>query len=155
MPISDPQWFEILYKITDETEKIYQAKGFNFEVFIEEAIVQDVAAQINRTMKASGIEKPNPAKIAGVVSFWIRKLKPLIITAQPQETFRLINELVALKVGLAICDKYMKDENGESICLRLNKRILRDWVASLRYHSHSPHSSIIAFEMLACEKITR
>ena len=152
MPIKRPEWFNILSEVAKKTEDNFRQKGRDFEIVVEEAIVYDVANQINRTMNRSRMKQPNAPKIAGVVSFWIRKLKPLHIHDESKMTFGFVNELVALKVGLAICEKYMTDAQGNQLPLRLDTRIMHDWVASFRYHSHSPHSSIISFEMLACEK---
>jgi hypothetical protein len=96
------------------------------------------------------VECPNAAKIAGVTAFWIRKLKPLRIEPNSPNSFLLINEFISLKVGIAICEQYFDDCRKDKI--NLNPRILRDWIFSFRYNSHSPHSSLISFEMLACEK---
>ncbi len=115
---------------------------------IESAIIEEIRHSIDKSL--AGFKAPNAAKYAGIAAFWIRKLKPLHVMRESENPFLLINEYVSLKVGLAICERYFDD--ARKVDITLNPRILRDWVFSFRYHSHSPSSSMISFEMLACEK---
>jgi len=137
-------WRSILGEITAAT-----ADEFSLTVSIDAAVIKEIQLNVEANL-SSVTEKPNAAKIAGVVAFWIRKLKPLHVEKDSAHPFLFINEFVALKVGLAIWERYFDDSASKEV-VKLNHRILRDWIFSFRYHSHSPHSSLISFELLTCE----
>jgi hypothetical protein len=73
--------------------------------------------------------------------------------------FFAIDELLAVITGLAICNTYHDDETLAEIPIRAlldpendrTFRIMYDWVNNLRFHSHSPHSLIFTFELIANE----
>jgi len=139
------RWEEILLEFSGRMEE-----DFDLKIGIEYDIINEIQARFQESFDRIDGPIPNAAKIAGIVAFWIRKLKPLSIHPDSDFSFLPLNEYVALLVGLAICARYFDDDRKER--LRLNPRILRDWVFSFRYNSHSPHSALISFEMLACEK---
>ena len=136
-------WLTILDSLTAAAER-----EFSLIVSIEKAVIKEVQERVDSGL--ANFQEPNAAKTAGIVAFWIRRLKPLRVERESPKPFLLINEFIALKVGISICEQYYDDARKEKITL--NPRILRDWIFSFRYHSHSPHSSLISFEMLACEK---
>ena len=146
------KWMDLLYEVAEEDERLFAARGVQFTVCIQRPVAEEVGQRIERSITLDGIERGNAAKIAGVTAFWIRKLKPLYIepSAETPKTYAFINELVSLQVGVAICNRYFSDAGLRGV--RLNRRVLKDWLTSFRYHSHSPSSSIISFEMMACEK---
>ena len=119
---------------------------FRIETFVSRPIVADVVARIDKSLKSLGLDEPNQPKIAGVAAFWIRKLKPLFQEPGAARIFLPLNEYVSLIVGLGIC--YRSKLDSVVTITGFDPRILNDWVYSFRYHSHSPHSSIIAFETL-------
>ena len=139
------KWVDILYESATYMESAYALK-----IGLENEIIQEIQGKIEDSLGRVGVSDPNTAKTAGIVAFWIRKLKPLSIHPTSEYAFLPLNEYAALKVGLAICAKYFDDAKKAKFAL--TPRILRDWIFSLRYNSHSPHSSMISFEMLACEK---
>jgi hypothetical protein len=145
-------WKDLIYRIAEEDERLFASRGIKITICIQPSIVEEVGRQIERTIERDGIEHGNAAKIAGVTAFWIRKLKPLYIEPSPEspKTYTLINELVSVQVGVAICNEYFSDSSCKNA--KVNSRVLKDWLISFRYHSHSPHSSLISFEMLTCEK---
>jgi len=145
-------WKGLLYRVAEDTERQFASRGAKITICIQTAVVEDVGRQIERTIERDGIEQGNAAKIAGVTAFWIRKLKPLYIepTSELPFDFTMINELVSVQVGVAICNEYFFDAGCKKA--KVNSRVLKDWLISLRYNSHSPHSSLITFEMLASEK---
>jgi hypothetical protein len=121
----------------------------NLNIIVENYILVEIADRIHISLEYMGIARPNVAKIAGVVAFWVRKLKPF--SYAPDETaksgkFHALNELIGIQAGLAICNSYKDDYSREEF--RLSSRLLIDWLHSLRFHSHSPHSSLLAFELL-------
>lgn len=119
---------------------------FRIETFISRPVVYDVASRIDRSLALLGIDKPNQPKVAGIAAFWIRKLKPLFQGPDATKIFVQLNEYASLIVGLGIC--YRDPSSTRVMIISFDPRILNDWVYSFRYHSHSPHSSIIAFETL-------
>jgi hypothetical protein len=147
------KWMDLLVEIVAENERMFAARGVRLTICIQKSVVEEVGWRIERNVKRDGIDQGNAAKIAGVTAFWIRKLKPLYVEPSagfPPKTYNFINELVSLQVGVAICNRYFSDAGLRGV--RVNWRALKDWLISLRYHSHSPHGSIISFEMLACEQ---
>ena len=136
-------WLTILDSLTAAAER-----EFSLVVSIEKAVIKEIQERVDSGL--ANFQEPNAAKIAGIVAFWIRRLKPLRVERESPNPFLLINEFIALKVGISICEQYYDDARKEKITL--NPRILRDWIFSFRYNSHSPHSSLISFEMLACER---
>ncbi len=143
--IGNIQWYDVLRFVTTHIEKSHHVK-----ILIDEIIVYDVGRQIQEHLDSIGLEKPNIAKIAGQVAFWIRKLKPLYITQDSPNKLLTVNELVGLHVGLALCIQY-KDDNSKVDPVRLPPRIFHDWVIGFRYHSHSPYSAMTSFELLMCD----
>ena len=144
LKIGNIDWFKVLCCEAAAIEADY-----NVAIEIEKATSLEVGRLIADNLEAIGLEKPNVAKIAGQAAFWIRKLKPLRISASSPNYLGTVNELAALRIGIAICNTY-KDDNSKCGKITLPPRIFRDWVNSFRYHSHSPHSSMISFELLMC-----
>jgi hypothetical protein len=139
--IENVDWLAVLVRITEKAER-----KFGVLLIIEQEVVLEIETVVLKSLKSIDIERPNVAKVAGVVAFWIRKLKPIIHKDTSLAKHNAINEYISLLVGLSICYEYHDDFSKP--VFKLRKRILRDWVQSFRYHSHSPHSSLIAFELL-------
>jgi len=152
MPDSHPEWYRILQDVVKEVEVDIQQFGHkDFEVVIEESIVREIATRVNQDADRYRWKMPNAPKMAGLVAFWICKLKPFYKYYESKTTFRYINEVVGLRVGLAICQEYMKTDKGQPVRLHMDGRVLSNWIASSRYYCHSLHSSIIAFEILVSQ----
>ncbi len=145
MTFKSIDWSSILGEIAEALEK-----RFGLAIVIDSDIVEEIKCQLNRTLEKLSLDtKPNVAKVAGHVAFWIRKLKPISHSADTPHKLLLINELVAILVGSSICCRYFDDSS--SVAVKLPVRILFDWASSFNLNSHSPHSCSIAFEMLASE----
>jgi hypothetical protein len=142
--INNVDWQAILYAEAADVEKNYLVC-----VEIDEAIVLEAERIIRDNIDSIGLVQPNVAKIAGLVAFWLRKLKPLRIAGNSPNNLLTLNEVVALRIGLAICNAY-NDDASKAQKIKLPPRILNDWVKNFRYHSHSPNSSMISFELLTC-----
>ena len=143
--LSNVDWAAILMAEATAVEKDYRII-FN----IDEAVVLEAERIIRDSMDSIGLTQPNVAKIAGLVAFWLRKLKPLSVAEDSPNNLLTLNEVIALRIGLAICNAY-KDDDSKAQAIKLPPRILNDWVNSFRYHSHSPNSSMISFELLTCD----
>jgi hypothetical protein len=139
-------WRDLLNAVCTHLEQ-------RFELDLE--IDTDELAELERFASSSlgsyQLENPNAAKVAGHVCFWFRRVKPIRHAATSRNKYLAVNEEAALWIGLAICDQYYDDKRAESF--KIEPRILKDWVASLRYNSHSPHALAIAFEILTGRKV--
>jgi len=125
-------------------------RDYHILINVDETVILEAKRIIGDSIDSIGLIHPNVAKIAGLVAFWLRKLKPLSISRDSPNYLLTLNEVVALRVGLAICNAY-KDDTSKAQGIRLPPRILSDWVKNFRYHSHSPSSSIVTFELLTCD----
>lgn len=119
-------------------------------LMIDVDVVAEISIRVAETLKQLNMSTlPNVAKVAGHVAFWIRKLKPLAHAPESRNKLLTANEVVGVLVGVGICQQYFDDTARSKF--RMPDRIMRDWVSSLRNHSHSPHSCAIAFEFLASD----
>lgn len=138
-------WRKVLVKIAGNI-----STELNLNILVEDFILQEISDRIDNSLDHIEFENPNVAKIAGIVVFCVRKLKPFYYDfdeAAKSGKLHPLNELIAIQTGLAICSQY-KDDCSLLDDIRLSDRVLKDWLHSLRYHSHSPYSSILAFELL-------
>ncbi|MDR0379752.1 MAG: hypothetical protein LBI62_07415 [Candidatus Accumulibacter sp.] len=143
---SNVKWDSVFREVANRVEK-----KLRLSICIESVVVEEIERRVDRTLQ--NYDQPNAAKIAGVVAFWIRKLKPMTISPESKRAFSMINEYVSILIGMSICSRYFDDftkTDAEGV-VRINSRILKDLMYSFRYHSHSPHSSVILFEALFCE----
>jgi hypothetical protein len=140
-------WQHLLIEIAGTT-----SAEMNISICVESFILDEISDRIKDSIDNLHIARPNVAKLAGIVAFWVRKLKPFFY--DPAETatggkLTTLNELIAVQAGLAICKTYKDDWSKENF--HLSERLLLDWLHSLRFHSHSPHGSLFAFELLTTE----
>lgn len=143
--LGNVDWRAILATVAEDCEQT-----FDLSLLIDEDIIKEVEAFSDQSLDRYGLRRPNVPKIAGMITFWFRKLKPISFSSDTEAKFLAINELVALLLGLSICFEYMDDQRSLGFCpSNLSPRIFHDWVNSLRVHSHSPHSTTLIFEILA------
>ena len=118
---------------------------FNLDLQIDATILNELATGIEGAVtKVYDIEAPNTAKLAGVIVFWIRRLKPVSHAPTSPMKYLYVNELLAYIIGFSICKKYYQVNAYQG----LHTRLRHDFIHSLRYHSHSPSSVAILFESL-------
>ena len=79
-------WTVPLVRAITHLEAAYKVK-----LSLDSDIVAEISSHLRRTMDAIPMDTdPNVAKIAGHVTFWIRKLKPIRERTQPAKlSFRL------------------------------------------------------------------
>jgi hypothetical protein len=135
-------WPKIFMKAADSAEE-----KFGLSVYIESAVIEEIGQQVEKTLR--NYSQPNSAKIAGAVAFWVRKLKPLTIAPNSTYAFSAINEYISVVIGLGICGQYF-DDSKKPGDIPVNPRVMKDLIYSFRYHSHSPHGSMMIFEVLTC-----
>lgn len=149
--IGNVKWEDLIFRACDTAETL-----FEIALEIDTDIVQELSEEIKRTIEQIGLNRPNVAKIAGHIVFWIRKLKPIHHSAQSENKYLAINEWVAVVVGIAVCRIYFDDncidQDNATKTVKTHSRLFNDFVGSLRVHSHSPSSSTITFESLFTER---
>ena len=116
---------------------------------IDKEILKEIEVRTEETLKGYNITRPNLAKIGSNLTFWMRKLKPIFFAENSKARLFVVNELVALLLGLSICMRYHDDYTKEDFSIPI--RIFHDWVTSLRYNSHSPYGTSISFELLTSQ----
>ncbi|GHV19868.1 hypothetical protein AGMMS49959_05940 [Planctomycetales bacterium] len=138
-------WKRICLQVMNWVER-----NFQLELSLNDAIFREVRLSTTYSLNQFGLPKPNIAKRAGVFTFWFRKLKPISYAENSPNYFSAINEMTALMTGLAICQTYKDDlVNPDFTVANIPRRLLFDWIYSLRRHSYSPHSLTMAFELIA------
>jgi hypothetical protein len=96
-----------------------------------------------------GIKGIDHYKKAGYATFWISKLKPIMITGGIPKSFgispneiMLINEHLAISVACAfLVDKHKANPP-------LSKKIIRDFKYTLRYRINTRHQMVLIYEAL-------
>ena len=143
--ISVIDWKKIFYKIV-----VIYSKLFKCNMITDTNILDEVEARALKSLILLGVATPNKSKIAGCMSFWIRKLKPISYLEDNKQKFLAINELVALHMGFAICcSETNRFEDSSSI---KSPRIFHDLVQSLRGNVYSPESLTFIFEII-CDNL--
>jgi hypothetical protein len=140
--IGNIDWVALVDPICQLIESTYDVK-----LKIDSDSLKELDAVATKTIGTYDIRHPNPAKVAGHVVFWFRRVKPLSYADDTPAKCFAVNEMAALWLGLAICDQHHGDESR--IAMSLPARVAKDWISSLRYNSHSPHALATAFEVLA------
>ena len=89
-------------------------------------------------------------KLAGVICYWLRKLKPF--STGDAASHLLVNEIIAFLVGYYLVYGYqIKHDKGTPP--KITGNYFYDLVKSYRYNAHSPHSSALIFESLCMERV--
>lgn len=143
--IANVEWTTILHHVV-----AYFEEKFDLSLVIDQDIVREIEAEAAQTIETFKKNRANVAKIAGSVAFWIRKLKPISHDETSQQKYLAINELVGLYVGIGVCSHYF-DDTVRADFSRIDDRVIQDWAYSMRRNSHSPQSTVIAFEIIASD----
>lgn len=131
-------------------------------------IFADLITAFSRDIKklrvVDHVDTPSEYKVAGLLAFWVRKLKPLqeILSftgtdqSLDQETLRLfLNEQFALNLGLSAMA--ISELNGSSDGLRsiILSTSYSDILSHLRYRAISPQAMALFYKMLADIRISQ
>jgi hypothetical protein len=88
-----------------------------------------------------GLNGSDEFKIAGYLTYWISKLKPvMILGADPDENERLINEYLAINFAVS----FIYDR--KNVLMTLSKKLLQDLTYSLRYRTLTVRMLPIIYE---------
>lgn len=102
--------------------------------------------------------KVNQFKMAGLLCFWVHKLKHLWVNESHEEANRYVNETIGLYSELflifgylrfkgAACNFSFTPDQKDSF-----SRYFRDLIVSFKYNSFSPHNTAYLFESLFVER---
>ncbi|OQY01535.1 MAG: hypothetical protein B6I26_04195 [Desulfobacteraceae bacterium 4572_130] len=120
----------------------FQVSNKDLSFFIRIEIFEESVLKAEQYLKV--FKNPNLSKVAGYYSFWIRKLKPFYVRAKRNNNYITdLNEIFAILFGLVLISQGVK----RSIP-KLSKKFLNDLVYSLRYHTFSPQSVTLIFELI-------
>jgi len=101
------------------------------------------------------VKDVNEFKFAGVICFWLRKLKPFRLESKKGTILPVspyVNEVIALLTAYQFIFGYFSIERKDDKDFHLPKltpRYFSDLVTSIRYNSYSPHSLVNIFESLS------
>lgn len=87
--------------------------------------------------------EPSLFKMAGVICFWLRKLKPLSVRGKEKDN-RFVNETVAFLVGYHLVYKFSIERGLRRP--HIPASYFHDLVTSFRFNSWSPTSMAFLFE---------
>lgn len=85
----------------------------------------------------------SPYKLAGILCFWIRKLKPFRVADRVLRNGN-VNEALGFLTGLSL----VLGQNPKLRSPEIPPSFIHDIIKSFRYNSHSPNSSAFIFESL-------
>jgi len=127
-----------------------KVKELQIEIEVDDYILADVIQRWCEEVKkvetvSKNIEFVSSFRVAGFLTFWIRKLKPFYIARYNEDNLQkqiYINEILALVIGLillyGLSSKKKKINDGAFVRL----------LTSLRYNSMSPMSVSLIYEYL-------
>lgn len=139
--------FTILQDAVAKYEKKYSCSVVIYMPVLEECFrkVEISLRNLSVYFDAKSDYAPSNFKIAGIVCFWIRKLKPCYVPSTTNNLF--VNEIIALLTAFRIVRRYSLAK--QKSMLVANKEAFRELVTSLRYNSWSPSSLAFLFESLS------
>jgi hypothetical protein len=124
---------------------------FKCTVSVELSILDECFVRVEETREkyfesSQGSYNINTFKMAGIICFWIRKLKPFYVTNNAAD-HRYINEYIAFLTGYTFVYNDVPLEKRRFLP-KITPHYFHDLINSFRYHSHSPHSTAFIFESL-------
>ena len=126
-------------------ESHYKCKVIGRTYIIDDCLMQIFKSE-RRDFPAQKDYRISKYKEAGILCFWVRKLKPFSVPTN-EEANRYVNETIALYSGIYLVMGCNKMDGSESK-LNLDGNFIHDLIVSLRYNSFSPHSTAYLFESL-------
>lgn len=134
-------------KATEQFEQLFMC-GVQIDTFIlEEAIVRALKSQ-KTVYEANVVYNIDSFKMAGLLCFWLRKLKPFRVVSGSTGENKTVNEAIAFLTGIRLVIGY-RSKNGKSPKIpNLTPSFIHNIILSLRYNSHSPNSTAFIFESM-------
>ncbi len=141
---SDSKMSDFFVAMQENLRKSNEKKGlpptpFTWSNSVLEEITPNVVRSLRNKYRACEKKGFNAAKIAGLYTFWIAKLKPIF---SPFTASRALNEFFALNVGVA----YIQERT--QVQIHIQSEELVELCTSLRYHTSSPHALMHLFQLL-------
>lgn len=138
----NPIDIDILFKhIIPLFESYYKS-----EIIIDHAILKECMMKIDEHL--SSLKKPSEYKIAGCITFWLRKLKPFQFQLEEKDKnpSLFLNESITIIYGYVYIKAYKHESKQKFI--NLNKEYLADLATQLRYSSFSPSSIALLYQAI-------
>jgi len=141
-----------LIKLFEKRERII----VDYSSYIIADLIRAFSRDIKKLINIDEVATPSEYRVSGLVSFWIRKLKPLqkIISFEndreaEEKNFLEVffNELFALDVGLAFIDLDKLFADAATIRDDIYNREGADILANLRYRAISPQAMSHFYKM--------
>ena len=134
-------------------------KGHGIEVEYSEVDASDMIGAFSRDIEKLSIVdkiKPSPYRLAGLVAFWIRKLKPIKrVTVGAERNPDVVkkfrryrNELLALHSGMALSALNSSYPCSPQDIVEIIDDRLADLLYDLRYRAISPQAMTIIFQIV-------
>ena len=115
-----------------------------FDSYIIDEIVDRYNRDIKRVMVSSLPNGPDIFKQAGYLTFWIRKLKPVVLAPNMRKDLNGLNEVFAFLAGLVYIKNRFPDLDftgtgeDEKDREKVRDEFCRQFIYNLRYGSLSP-----------------
>lgn len=121
-------------------------KRFNEEIILDEAIFIEAIEKTNNYLDS--LNNPSDYKIAGTITFWIRKLKPFHfqLKENSKNPHLRLNELIAILFGYS--HVRISRQKKRKKTHTLPEKFLADVTIQMRYSSFSPSSLASMFESM-------
>jgi HD-GYP domain-containing protein (c-di-GMP phosphodiesterase class II) len=143
-------------------------RGESIEVhastFLFADLIRAFSRDIQKLICVDRVAKPSEFRVAGLLAFWIRKLKPLHYierstgekTADEIEQLNLyLNEQFAINVGLTQLSGYDPSVAAANLQLIVNSDSYSDILSHLRYRAISPQAMSLYYKFLVDVRISQ
>jgi response regulator RpfG family c-di-GMP phosphodiesterase len=136
----------------------------NASTFLFADLIRAFSRDIKKLINVDGVEKPSDFRIAGLIAFWIRKLKPLndiesddgSKTQEELEHLRLyLNEQFAINVGLSTLNDYATKGATENLKMIIASNSYSDILSHLRYRAISPQAMSLYYKFLVDIRVSQ
>lgn len=118
------------------------------DIIIDKALFFECVEKIQFYLETIS-DEPSEYKIAGALTFWIRKLKPLSFELSNNQNNPdiYLNEKIAVIYGYNYIKAVKLQKNSKFI--KLSPKFFNDLAVQLRYSSFSPSSIAFLFEAMS------
>lgn len=140
----------MILNATEKFEERFMC-GVQIDTFIfEESIIRALKSQ--KTAYESS-DAPNgynidSFKMAGLLCFWLRKLKPFTVVSGDMKEKRIVNEAIAFLTGFNLIIGYLGKNDSNFTRPKIPASFFNNIILSFRYNSHSPNSTAFIFESI-------
>jgi len=129
---------------------IQKSDTIGISISVDKVVLADVierwCEEIKKVEAAMGNDMlVSPFRVAGFLTFWLRKLKPFKIDeykkGHPKKQL-FVNEILSIVLGISIVYGALKDKKG------ITADAFERFLTSLRYNAMSPYAIALIYEYL-------